>query len=280
MLNRDELFELYKSNKGFITNNPDFEKFLDADHSFDNPFQPCSIDIHIGEIFVPESDSNHRGSALNPIKDEFALPPGSTLMVRTLEKFNLPANIGALCFSPSRLALKAILITNTGHVDPGYEGHLHFTAINMGKDYFPFRVRDVFITMLFFKLSNDAPLYGKEFLEEIQNQGATSKIPAAINRYFPKLSKDFLDIEKRARGVAKEEINKALFWQKVAGGLIAAIAIISPMANNWIYNNKFSTTVKLNEQKIEQIEANLDHEKRLLKLELNENTDSVTSEEE
>jgi deoxycytidine triphosphate deaminase len=145
-------------------------------------------------------------------------------MIRTKEKITLPDNIGGICFSPSRLALKAVLITNMGHVDPGYSGHLHFTAINMGKEPYTFRMNDTICSMLFFKLSERVQPYGKEYFTTMKSSKEDLHVPSVISNYFPKLARDFVDVEKRAQSVAKEEIDKTKFWQ-IGVPIITALII-------------------------------------------------------
>ena len=211
ILSRDELIALIRSKELKLDDSEGYiNTWVDKPYSYDNPFQQCSIDLHVGYIYVPETDPEKPGGSLKPKTDEHMLGIGHTIMIRTKEEITLPNDLGAICFSPSRLALKAILITNTGHVDPGYSGHLHFTAINMGNEPFSFRSKDIICTMVFFRLSEKVSPYGKESFVNIP--GGNS-IPAVIDNSFPKLSKDFIDVEKRAELIAKAEIDKSKFLQ-------------------------------------------------------------------
>ncbi len=78
-----------------------------------SPIQPCSIDLSIGELFLPSDDPDE--TALN----EHILKPGQTCVAISNEKMCLPANIAGIGFPPSRLAVKGLLMTNPGHIDPG-----------------------------------------------------------------------------------------------------------------------------------------------------------------
>jgi len=233
ILSRNELIALFKSNEISIED-PDnaVKAWADRDYSWDNTFQQCSLDIRAGSIYVPETEPNDIGGAYNPKIDEHVLETGHTVMIRTKEKITLPADIGGICFSPSRLALKAVLITNMGHVDPGYSGHLHFTAINMGKEPYTLRWNDVICSMILFKLTERVQPWGEENFTLVQN----SKVPRVISNYFPKLARDFVDVEKRAQSIAKAEIDRTKFWQ--IGVPIISAVIIAALSLSQLWINK------------------------------------------
>jgi len=142
VLSRDEIISLFTSNALKIETPDNFYRAQAAlNYSYDNSFQQCSLDLHVGSIYIPESDNGGPGSMTHPKTDDCVLSTGETVLISTREKITLPNNIGAICFSKSSMALKGVLITNMGHVDPGYSGHLHFTAINMGKEKFGLTVK-------------------------------------------------------------------------------------------------------------------------------------------
>lgn len=267
-LTRDEIIHLFKINELKI-NDPDetFQNWAERDCTYENPFQQCSVDLHVGNIYVPETKPNEAGSAQNPKTDEHVLETGHTIMIRTKERITLPDNIGGICFSPSRLALKAILITNMGHVDPGYSGHLHFTAINMGRQPYTFRANDAICTMLLFKLSGKVQPYGEEYFPSIETDEGKNKIPGVIKYSFPRLAKDFVDVNKRAQAVAKSEINKAKLWTigiPVITSVVFLIGTLVPLVLTKPWEKQYS---ELN-AKIEVVDKKLDFEKRIKELEI------------
>lgn len=187
-------------------------------------------------------------------------------MIRTKEKIKMPDDIGGICFSPSRLSLKAVLITNMGHVDPGYSGHLHFTAINMGKEPYMFRENDIICSMLFFKLAERVPPYGKEHFTKIKSSNKEFQIPVVISNYFPKLARDFVDVEKRAQAVAKKEIDRTKLLQigiPIIVALIFAIASLFPL----LVSKPWEKELVQLKFKIESIEKELNFEGRIKELE-------------
>jgi deoxycytidine triphosphate deaminase len=118
----------------------------------ESPIQACSVDLHIGKIFIPGKSGKDEGSQDSPL-DLHTLESGQTAVVSTLEDLCLPHDISAIGFPPNRISVQGILMTNPGHIDPGYSGPMRFTIINMGKTHFVLRREDPIVTLLFMKLS-------------------------------------------------------------------------------------------------------------------------------
>src|SRR5271163_1574285 len=105
---------------------------LPADpYSKDSPVQASSIDLHIGNVYLPGEKETDLGGAKNPRQD-YSLKTGETAVVTTAETLDLPSHIAGFGFPPSGVSFKGLLMTNPGHVDPGYKGVMRFTVINMG----------------------------------------------------------------------------------------------------------------------------------------------------
>ena len=133
VLSRPEIIALFNSQELKIETSDDYHSTkANLAYSRENPFQHCSLDLRVGAIYIPESKEGDLGSMSHPRTDDYVLGTGGTALIKTKEKITLPSDVGAICFSPSSMALKGVMITNMGHVDPGYSGYLHFTAINMG----------------------------------------------------------------------------------------------------------------------------------------------------
>ena len=119
--------------------------------SKDSLVQPSSIDLHVGAIFRPGVKPGKPGSAGNP-RSSISLKTGETAIVETKESINLPADYAALGFPPSSVSSQGLLMTNPGHVDPGYKGTLTFTVINMGREVFKLRPAVPIVTLFRFEL--------------------------------------------------------------------------------------------------------------------------------
>jgi len=107
----------------------------DGERHFDkSQIQPSSIDVTVGEIFLPPATDDDHEEVI-PFTNHFTLEVGSTVLVRSEQKLKLPSKLGGFVFPKNgHFAMKGVLITNFGHIDPGFEGHLKFTVINMGRE--------------------------------------------------------------------------------------------------------------------------------------------------
>ena len=187
--------------------------------SKDSLVQPCSIDLHIGEIYQPGVKSGKPGSAGHP-KTELVLRTGQTAVVATRESIHLEANYAGFGFPPSHVSAKALLMTNPGHVDPGYNGRLRFTVINMGREDYVLRHKDVIVTMLIFKLDVGADA-------SYSQRNPRSAAPAIDQADIDILSPDFVDVEKRASAIARRTLVSAT----AAATVLAAIV---GWGSNWM----------------------------------------------
>lgn len=158
--------------------------------------QPASIDLSIGQIYIPDVEPEKLGGVEKPLTETFSLKAGHTAVVTTREKLHVPPTHGAIGFPPTTISNNAILMTNPGHVDPGYEGYLTFTVINMGREPFPLTPGDRIVTMLFFRLEPGRP--DRDYAERLEDAGVTPG-PAVTEERMSRLAPDMLDIEERVR---------------------------------------------------------------------------------
>jgi dCTP deaminase len=217
-----------------------------------SPVQAASVDLRIGGIFVPGSNPAMLGSAAKP-RTQMTLAPGETAVVETLERCNLPKTIGAIGFPPASVSSKGVLMTNPGHIDPGYEGTLSFTVINMAEEGYELRRKDVIVTLLLFKLDTPAQAgYVDRF-------GPTG--PAVSDQLLKRLSPDFLSVKKRVKAAATAEENKTRRISLGVPILVGLIGIITAWSATWLTSSndindlKRQTAVlqqQVNDQKTQQ----------------------------
>lgn len=235
-----------------------------------SPIQAASVDLHVGSIFLPQVQPWEHGSTKKPLKS-CVLELGHTVVILTKENLDIPADIGAFGFPPSRLSSRGLLMTNPGHVDPGFKGQLRFTVMNIGHEPIALREDDSIVSLLFFKL--DSPV--KADYAQRNNLTAPAKGPtqAAINC----LSKDFLDVSSRADAAAQKAVSSAEFRAKLWGAIVPAMAavatIIVGVIGVWIPVTKLQTELDHVTKVLEMKESTsrLDKErleKRLDRLEL------------
>ncbi len=211
-----------------------------------SPVQPASIDLTIGNIYLPEVDKEKEGGIQAPLS-EYYLDAGHTAIVQTKEKLEFPNNLAAIGFPPTSVSSQGLLMTNPGHVDPGYSGRMKFTVINMGRQPYRLKSGEIIVTLLIFRLNPPAI---KSYTE--RNPGINTDV---THTHLTKLAADFLDVERRAEDVAKKSERSAR-W--VGIGVPVAVALIALGAS--IYSTYYSAVTRMNEfdKKLVEIKAALD----------------------
>ena len=215
LLKDDELVQLITRNNPIVTN-------LNAPtnwYSVDSAIQPSSVDLHIGKIYVPETPDPQPGCSTKPIQgngEQFVLKVGQTAIVSTLETVELPSNIAAFGFPPTLVSARGILMTNPGHIDPGFRGDLRFTVINMGRKDFALVPGEPIVTLLFVELSGNATAdYSARHPGIVRN--------SSIEGHLNKLSMDFLDVGRRATDIANSTLSTTTWRVTILGTLFTAI---------------------------------------------------------
>lgn len=264
ILNREELCKLIKDTKCIDSDIVQKDISVKYDRN-SSAIQPCSIDLHIGEMYIPEKKDSDLGGKTNPNKKEIILKPGGSLLVRIEENINLPTDIGGICFAPARLSLRGMLIVNIGHIDPGFSGKLHFTVINLGKGNLSFRKGDTICTLLLFKLSKHTDSFGSE--ENVTINGIS--VSKTIHDNLPLLSSTFMDFENTTQKTVKKEVSKANIRLPI---IIAALTVGLPLLgtfflNFFSYNDKLEKRIEQLEAQVKQIDSQVDIEKRISDLE-------------
>jgi deoxycytidine triphosphate deaminase len=183
-------------------------------YSNDSPIQGSSIDLHIGNIYLPGTKDCDIGGAQTP-KLDHVLQPGETVVVTTKETLHLPSNVAGFGFPPSKVSFGGLLMTNPGHVDPGYDGVLRFTVINMSNGPYPLERGKAIVTLLLFGMEDAVHSDWHQ-----RNPGGSS-LPS--QEKINKLSKDFLDVERRAKRIARAQGVKWSVGITAAVGLIVGI---------------------------------------------------------
>lgn len=178
--------------------------------------QPSSLDLHVGNILVPGAQFDHLGSNQRP-RESHVLAPGETVVVITREWITMPPDLAAFGFPPTSISNRAVLMTNPGHVDPGYHGNLRFTLINMGREPYEIRSGDTVVTLLLVKLSGNAT---SDYAKRNPAVPNTLSLEEDVNR----LANDFLDVTKRAKRIANRAILRASFWSVVIAAIVTVLA--------------------------------------------------------
>ncbi len=176
-----------------------------AQDSYESPVQPASLDLHIGHIYDTGDDAEGRQ------RYHLSLKPGQTTIVMTREELSFPNNVGALGFAPTSIWEAGLLMTNAGHVDPGFRGKLKYTLINMGTRPYALKRHLKIATLVVFELENPARTgwFDRHGQKNAGEPGAQS---------LQSLAKDFMDFEGRAERRIDEKVaevdRKKTFWLK------------------------------------------------------------------
>lgn len=194
--------------------------------TYASPIQPCSIDLHIGNIFTPGARPGDLGSTENG-HTSLILEPGQSVIVMSHEKLNLPGNIAAIALPPSRISSAGILIANFGHIDPGYSGHLRFTIINMGKEPYGLSQGEMIITVLLFEVANVAVPFNVRAPEPKPDRPSRSEIDI--------LASDFANITETAKRIAAAEVERSGFMRLWWPALLSMLAgAVFGIAGYWV----------------------------------------------
>lgn len=180
--------------------------------------QPASLDLTIGEIYVPGRKAHELGGINNPYRKSLALEQGHTAFVVTKEELDIPNDVAAIGFPPSSVSRDGLLMTNPGHVDPGYKGHMSFTVINMARKPYELQVGARIVTLIFMSMNRSASVP----FDQLHPIPVTPP-PPVDEEVLEKLSADFMDIDERARQKARDAIRNAGL---VSAGIVAAATII------------------------------------------------------
>jgi dCTP deaminase len=182
----------------------------------ESALEAASVRLKVGKIFQLDKNSESK-NILTERLDETIIKEGGVVLVLTAEKMNLSSDLMGLVTPKSGgMAERGILITNTGHVDPGYKGNLRFVVINMGHEPFCLRVNDVIAKLMLYQLNQPA---------NPDWSAMHSPIPVPTAQSARSLGYDFLNIETRASQIAeqkaKEVVNNILLSYGIPGFLLS-----------------------------------------------------------
>jgi dCTP deaminase len=191
--------------------------------------QAASLDLTIGDIFVPGAEPDKPGGLRSP-HTRISLRAGHIAVIRTQESLALPNNLVAHGFPPSSLSIQGVLMTNPGHVDPGYNGPMHLTVINMSKEVLRLQRGDRIVRLIFARL------------DSVPSADYRSRHPGALvtappvgpitEELLQSLSPQVVDVEQRAKQVVEASDRASRIWSGViaatVGIVVACFASVGP----------------------------------------------------
>jgi deoxycytidine triphosphate deaminase len=212
LLNKQRL--LIELEKGNILSKYSFEDSIP-----DKNIKPSSLDLTVKYIFLPADKKIRKSnkSALNEYRhDNYELGPGEVVLIEVNERFNMPTNMAGIIFPPNGLSKSGLIMTNPGHIDPGFRGIITLCLVNMGKRDVHLRTGKVICRLLTFDIGEDS-------------LGKISRGNGVDIDQFNHIDRDFASVNDRALGAIKSYLNKAI---PVIGIFFAAVAILVPFISS------------------------------------------------
>ena len=159
MIGTNELLKLIKEKK-LIENL--------SERELTNP-EGAGFDLRVGEVFkIKEGDAflgeterftpDVESVAQYDNKKEIVLNPGDFVLVKTMEKVNLPKDVAAI-FRPRSTLQRSGIGLFTATANPGYSGELTFGMCNLGKNNFRLEMGARIAHILFFRTSENFSAY-------------------------------------------------------------------------------------------------------------------------
>lgn len=227
----------------------------------------CAVDLHIGSVYRPGAKEGEPGSASKPFALSVVLNEGETALVQTLESFKLDAQHAAFVFPANSVSIQGLLMTNPGHVDPGYEGPVHVTVINMGREPYALQPKERLLRGVIYKL--DSPVATPK------GHGLANAL--VTQELLNKLSPDFLSVGQRTAAAAKKEIDASVKRSNFLQYVVPAIATLVGVALTSTLTT-CTTTARFDERiksledakavdRLKTLELNYPMERRLLEIE-------------
>jgi len=141
--------------------------------------QPASYDLFIGEVMLPPRTSAEPVRYIN-LKEVKSLPlqTAEFAHVKTREVLKLPSNICGHIGIKSSLTRKGVIGFFGIQVDPGYEGSIFVSLLNVGPRPVELKQDETYITIEFEKLGKPAK---REYIGPYQKQYA---FPEPIRKYM------------------------------------------------------------------------------------------------
>jgi dCTP deaminase len=185
----------------------------------------ASLDLSIGKIFLPETPPDNLGGINNP-RQETSLSQGQTALIETAETLRLPTNIVAVGFPPASVTINGLLMTNPGLVDPGYEGPLRCTVINMGRKPYHLKAGDRIMRLVFIRLSHTP-------------KSTLAIVSAAINEEtLDRLCLDFMSIQENTKKEVESQMQNAWRTPIIAASIGLILSVAATILTNYLQIGK------------------------------------------
>ncbi|NQZ04243.1 hypothetical protein [Idiomarina sp.] len=208
--------------------------------------KPATIDLRVGKIYegLAKPGNNHEPCDFHIQK------PGDVVLVEVSEDISMPRDHCGVLFIPNGLAKKGLLLTNPGHIDPGFSGKITLCLVNMSSRDQELSKSEVIARLMVFKV--DEP---NETPKKIKGGGVTIQQRVAVGN-------DFANITKRTQVEIYKILRKnALLILALVTLLVGIVAAVPPLASAYVNKVDDEELATLNER-IEYLEAQLKEQER------------------
>lgn len=169
-------------------------------HRKNASIQPSSVDLRIGRILLPDSGG---GQKETQVASRWRLEPGNSAVIETRETITLSAQISGFGFPPAHLAAKGLLVTNPGHVDPGFAGTLRLTVINMGRNEILLEEGGEIISLLLLGLRRMVSRFTPTILSDVNPMVSLPEVTGTRSAYCPQILVISINVLKNPRCVLR-----------------------------------------------------------------------------
>lgn len=202
-----------------------------------SPIQAASLDLTIGDIFIPGADPDKPGGTKSP-HTKVSLREGRIAVVRTQEILAMPNDLVALGFPPASLSIQGVLMTNPGQIDPGYQGPLHLTLINMSKEPLTLARGQRLIRLIFAKL-DEVPS------SDFQARHPQTRQSPITDELLQALSIDFLNVEQRVDTMIQKERRRTEIRSAVVASVVGVLFTVITTAVPRMFDRYYTLESKM-----------------------------------
>ncbi len=151
-------------------------KKLVIEHLNPEQIQPASVDLRIShEILLLKGDEIEFGKEPeyeNIREEEIQIPPKTHVLVRTIERVELPNDVGGIVKLRSSLSRIGVMLNNAGWVDPGFKGTLTLSMFNANDVPVKIRAGTRFFQLLLLKLDRESEGYSGKYVNQHEVTGS------------------------------------------------------------------------------------------------------------
>ena len=143
--------------------------------------QPASVDLRIAdEMMILKGDEIEFGG-IKPqyekiMQDELIIPPKTQVLVRTVERVELPNDVGGITKLRSSASRVGLVFNNAGWVDPGFKGTLTLSVFNSNDCPLKIKPGTRVFQLILFRLDRDSGGYSGRYLNQHEITGSKSHI--------------------------------------------------------------------------------------------------------